>query len=508
MSQKKVADNEGCKYKVESNDQVGRFLVAGKQLEAGEEILSELPFVVGPKASTYLQCLSCYTPWPPEEDSRPLCSHCGWPVCGTECENATWHNEYECKIFAEAKEKFDVEAALNDEHPNGIPHYECITPLRLLLASERDTERWNSEVKIMEAHNKLRSQQSQWKVDHVNIVEYLRKRLKLERFSEESIQTACGILEINCHEIRTSKGFLARALYPKVSIMNHSCVSNTSHSVVPGDYRVYLRTTVPVASGAELFGSYTHAMLPTLLRREHLQESKHFACACNRCADPTELGTHLSSLKCNKCDNGVVVSLDSLDPESQWKCTHCEFSTSGGAVSRVMHIIQAEMDQVEAYTAADGPDAIQVREDFMKKYKSVLHPRHALLTIPRYSLSQLYGRVEEYFLDDLPDVVLEHKAEMCRLLLQVLDKVEPGMTRSRGMVLYELHAPLLFIARTQWNAGVIDNAALKSKMTEAASILIESAKILELEPEGTPEHEISKGAREALEQLNKSMSEL
>lgn len=44
----------------------------------------------------------------------------------------------------------------------------------------------------------------------------------------------------------------------------------------------------------------------------------------------------------------------------------------------------------------------------------------------------MYGRVEEYFLDDLPDILLEHKVEMCRLLLQVLDVVEPGYSRSRG----------------------------------------------------------------------------
>lgn len=73
-----------------------------------------------------------------------------------------------------------------------------------------------------------------------------------------------------------------------------------------------LRTTVKVPKGGELFGSYTHSLLPTLLRREQLLESKHFICACSRCSDPTEMGTHMSSLKCNKCDNGVVVSLDSL----------------------------------------------------------------------------------------------------------------------------------------------------------------------------------------------------
>ncbi|XP_014206977.1 protein msta [Copidosoma floridanum] len=508
MSESKLDDE--ASYKIQCNDQVGRYLVAGRDLEPGAEILTELPFVVGPKASTYPLCLTCYTPWPPTEDddNKPLCPRCGWPVCGDECADQPQHRDYECKVFAEAKEKFNVELALSDEQANGVPQLECVTPLRLLLASERDGDRWNREVKDMAAHDKRRSQTAQWNSDRVNIAEYLRTRCKLDRFPEDSVQTACGILEINAHEVRTARGFLARALYPKVSIMSHSCVSNTVHSIVPNDFRVYLRTAVKVPAGGELLGSYTHALLPTLLRREYLQESKYFTCACTRCSDPTELGTHMSSLKCQKCDNGVVVALDSLDAESTWKCTHCEFSTTAQAVLKILKIIQAEMDRVEAYTAADGPEAIQTRENYMKKYRSVFHPRHAMLTIPRYSLSQLYGRVEDYFLDDMPDVVLEHKAEMCRLLLQVLDVVEPGLTRSRGMILYELHAPLLFLAKGQWNAGVIDAAKLKTKMTEAASLLKEAADILAREPQGTPEADIAAGARQALEQLDKSIGEL
>lgn len=495
-------------YKILRNEKVGRYMVAGKALEAGEEIVTEMPFVVGPKAFTYPLCLSCYAPWPRTPENKTVCSKCGWPVCSAECETLPQHRDYECQIFARANEKFNVTAALEGSNENGVPQLECITPLRLLLESEKNPERWNQEVKDMEAHNEIRSRKEHWKMDHVNVVEYLRKQLKLDRFSEEQIQTACGILEINTFEVRTGTGNSARALYPTVALMNHSCVSNTCHSVSPTDFRIRLRTTVKLPAGGQLYGSYTHSLLPTMLRREHLLEGKHFACACPRCSDPTELGTHMSSLKCNKCDNGIVLPLDSLDRESAWKCTHCEFSTSGSAVWKVFHIIQQEVDAVESISGADGSDAIEQREAVMRKYRSVLHPRHAFHTMIRHSLAQMYGRVDEYLLDDLPDVVLEHKIDICRLLLQVLDVIEPGYSRIRGMTLYELHAPLLFIAKTQWNAGVIDEAALKSKMTEAANILKESATILCLEPPDTPEGQIGLVAKESLAQLDQSIAAL
>lgn len=126
----------------------------------------------------------------------------------------------------------------------------------------------------------------------------------------------------------------------------------------------------------------------------------------------------------------------------------------------------------------------------------------------RLSLSQLYGRVDEYELDDLPDVVLEHKVDMCRLLLQVLDVIVPGYSRERGMTLYELHAPLLFLARSQWTANVIDDAGVKSKMTEVANILKEATTILSLEPPETIEGQISLVANESLKQLNESIKSL
>lgn len=56
-------------------------MVANKELQPGEEIVTEMPFVVGPKAFTYPLCLSCYAPWPPSVTNKPLCSRCGWPVC-------------------------------------------------------------------------------------------------------------------------------------------------------------------------------------------------------------------------------------------------------------------------------------------------------------------------------------------------------------------------------------------------------------------------------------------
>lgn len=85
----------------------------------------------------------------------------------------------------------------------------------------------------MEYHAEIRKDSDVYKADKVNIVGYLHGPCKLkERFSEDLIQQACGILDVNAFEAKTAKGHRVRCLYPNASIFGHSCVPNTTHSVL------------------------------------------------------------------------------------------------------------------------------------------------------------------------------------------------------------------------------------------------------------------------------------
>ena len=72
------------------------------------------------------------------------------------------------------------------------------------------------------------------------------------------------------------------------------------------------RVTVDVNEGEMLNTCYTYTLNGTMARQIALKKGKYFSCRCKRCLDPTEIGTHFSSLKCQKCDNGVIVSSDPL----------------------------------------------------------------------------------------------------------------------------------------------------------------------------------------------------
>ena len=47
-------------FQIERNSVLGRFLVANKDLEAGELIFNECPMLVGPRQLTKPVCLGCH----------------------------------------------------------------------------------------------------------------------------------------------------------------------------------------------------------------------------------------------------------------------------------------------------------------------------------------------------------------------------------------------------------------------------------------------------------------
>ena len=68
----------------------------------------------------------------------------------------------------------------------------------MLLAKERDPERWQKEVEVMETHTEERKKRPTWEADQVNIVNYLIDYCKLgNRFTKQLVEQVCGILEVS-----------------------------------------------------------------------------------------------------------------------------------------------------------------------------------------------------------------------------------------------------------------------------------------------------------------------
>eukprot|EP00038_Savillea_parva_P026117 m.51506 g.51506 ORF g.51506 m.51506 type:complete len:671 (-) comp7315_c0_seq1:36-2048(-) len=100
--------------------------------------------------------------------------------------------------------------------------------------------------------------------------------------SRDAIRNYIMAVEANGFFITDIEGRrLGNGYYPSAALFNHSCNPNTIVHFEKG--RVQLRALVPMATGQELFISYTELYRPTVLRRNDLHAKKNFMCTCSRC---------------------------------------------------------------------------------------------------------------------------------------------------------------------------------------------------------------------------------
>ena len=95
------------------------------------------------------------------------------------------------------------------------------------------------------------------------------------------------------------KEMLMKTLMP--NLFSLSCVCNSRFQVHSPGRRLVLTAQLDVARGEEVTVRYMPALMGASRRRYRMHSNWHFNCTCARCADPTELGTHVGATRCADC---------------------------------------------------------------------------------------------------------------------------------------------------------------------------------------------------------------
>nr|XP_049702787.1 SET domain-containing protein SmydA-8 isoform X1 [Helicoverpa armigera]XP_049702791.1 SET domain-containing protein SmydA-8 isoform X1 [Helicoverpa armigera]XP_049702794.1 SET domain-containing protein SmydA-8 isoform X1 [Helicoverpa armigera] len=475
-------------YDIRESDVMGRYLVANRDIRPGEVIVEEPAIAVGPCTGCGLICLGCYREL--DETSLTKCKGCKWPMCSSSCPGSgkyTGHSTYECETLKGIPPDYSKLEDLKDS-------YQALMPLRCLLLKTADPAKW-AALSAMEAHNELRRARGDiWPINEKNVVQRF-KKWKLQ-YEDQEIHTVCGILEVNAFEVGGS-GANARALYDRAYLLAHDCTPSTTHTDaerVPGR-PLTIRASVPHQAGDLISLCYAYTLQGTLKRREHIKHSKFFDCCCKRCSDPTELGTYASAFRCPRCA-GRVLPTAPLMPLEIWRCIDngCEYTMTAPSVQLLLKRLTDEFEQIDA-------NDVRGYEGFLHKYRNVIHPTHYLCLSAKHSLSQLYGKVADYMIHEMPEAELNRKIEICRDLMKAFDVIEPGYSRLRGVTLYELHAPLMILTTRDFEKKAITKDNLRTRLKEIVRYLTESALILGFEPRQSSEGLMASAARDALKKI-------
>lgn len=377
MSARRHGDIDDARgpYAEVTSAELGRHWVATRDIAAGEVLLEERPLAVGPKAGAPAGvCLACYAA------TRNRCSACGWPACGPRCETAAVHRDAECPLIA------------GHYDPDRRAAYCFVLPLRcMLLAGSR-----RAAFLSLQSHLDSRLDTPLYRAYAVNVAAYVLDVLGLRRgpaaaggapHDERSALEASAVLDTNAFDVRRPGGRQCRALYARASMMAHSCTPNSKHVFVgdaaDGWPAIRVVAAVAIARGDPVTATYTQTLWCTRDRRRHLAAAKCFECACARCADPTELGTHMGSAACAACRGGRATAA------GRWSCDRCGRPAGDGDGG----LAAAEAGAQRLVCALDKTDRAGF-EQFLERVDAgavpPLHADHHVTVNVKYALVQLY----------------------------------------------------------------------------------------------------------------------
>jgi hypothetical protein len=386
----KAGHKTNCKaYKIEKHPVYGRLLMATRELKPGSRILTKTkPVVIGPPLTSKLMtCFECNGNLPVKPVHCPMCNY---PFCTEKCLHDPEQNEC-CQRLS----KFE------EDHQ---PKPEIMAPIKFLALQKSDPglfERLTS----LESHIDDIKVTPRWKSLQESIVQPLLFVFKDdENVTEDVIDKVIGILTTNSFELvsQTKQQSLehlpTHGLFELASLINHDCIGNTRYTchdhvglknqcnslilmsssrLVLDDsadegFKLSMFASVTIPKGKPILFNYVRPLDTTLVRQTNLITFKHFQCQCDRCTDPTELGTFCSAYLCTVCQVGAIVYQG-----DKYTCQDCQ-STIELAKAQFLddEIDKGRIKLTKIQARTDLTLARQILRDF----KEILYPTHGFLT--------------------------------------------------------------------------------------------------------------------------------
>jgi len=265
----------------------------------------------------------------------------------------------------------------------------------------------------------------------------------------------------------------ARALFPMFSLLNHSCTANAKHTIYIKNKRIAVQAQTHIREGEEILINYTAFIIGTSFRRKKLFNNWYFKCFCDRCRDPSELGSHLSTLRCPKCgdrgdnESGFMMQQNPTQEDSPWKCNIHNFIYTKQNVDSLVSDLRAHFFQIGMNCST-----VSTLEDILKMFSAYLHPTHHLMMIVKRNIISLYS---QRALNSLNKEDFIRIKELCEESIKVLGRVDPGYPLWKAETLKDLSTSSMNLARTQFELGEISRpefllrVKLSMKMLEEAS---------------------------------------
>ena len=323
--------------------------------------------------------------------------------------------------------------AAGNEFSIGVP---AVTPLRLIALKTSRPKDFETALS-MEANLEVLRERPLWAHLQKHVADPI-MAMQMEGVLREEVEHLMGALLTNAFEVMVQDSLLF-GLYFEPALMNHHCVGNT-RLMLDGQHTMTVLASLPVKKNAQVKFNYGRALDPTLTRQSMLLENKFFSCRCDRCLDPSELGSHTSSLRCAPPCDGAVMPKDSVTESSSWGCSKCGLEREASEVSELLAGITVDMERLDR-------NNLKAVRQVVNKYSDKLHKNNGVMVELKQIVVSGLGRLPGFEMQDLTESDHKEKIIFCDEVLTVLNRVEPGLTLGRGLMLFEMHSSLVMVSR-------------------------------------------------------------
>lgn len=477
-----------------SDSQVGRHVVATKDIPAGTLLMREVPLVVYPKVSASKPvpvCVGCYKIL----YKARSCSKCGWPVCSESCSKQEVHIA-ECAAFQRAKFK------ISKTRP---PKWDALAALRVCLASQADQSPGpGATLRDLQAdhpppedafrdvpdefYQSMQQLRQMFTVKCAEAVRWLTDEVGISWLPADDLRRAAGSCFLNSITASTMQSVSASGIFAGVSLLEHSCSPNAhcnawSDAGQSMDHVVV--ATRDIRRGEHISITYRNGVLQGAIVRRLDLLWWGFLCRCALCVDPRQGGLHLDGWCCGVCSTPTKVHPVLVDA-ARWFCPDCgrqgsmlddehvqdaaEADPSGSyrqraETTRLARCVQEMLDHRVSRAAW-----IRFIDDAMWP-RGPLHATHHLVLQAKEKAVNMYGEDVQDMVRTMSEDEVRRVCEFCRDLLAVSAVARPGrhhpFYKDLTRRLYELTA-YRFMACTK---AIVDQPQDRPRLLAAAKVL-------------------------------------
>ncbi|KAK7082724.1 hypothetical protein SK128_022502 [Halocaridina rubra] len=347
---------------------LGRYLVASREIPVGEVIFHESPLILAPKPGSEPVCLSCLKFW---QKADAICENCGGPLCSSSCKGIG-HNAIECNLIRclGFKETRDITKKFREMSV-------VLAPLKMYLQMQ-ESQFSKDVINALQSHMEIRKELPIGRIIEEKVVTAFQVNMGL-LVDSEVVHQLCGALDTNSFEVSLDDKSRVRALFTLSSMMNHSCLPNTQRWFA--NNKLIIRAATHIAKGTPITTTYTQTLWGTRPRAAHLSTCKLFTCVCERCSDPTELASHMSSVLCKYCSSPESLLLPPSNMKQSWKCCSCGADVSSECIQAMIRAASGVFSRVNI----NDPKEILVALNHLCK---LLGSQHYITMELKYALVQ------------------------------------------------------------------------------------------------------------------------